>query len=164
MKQTTTSIKLTAKQIHAIARWLEENSVTECNPVTITQSETGIGPGIDVKAEPGFRKVVQVKEGKLDDLSRPDGILIFAAQAKRLGVKWILGGECGHMWRVLHQYMSTLNGPADFLKEPVSPITGTKFTNANVTKMVHIAEFTADLIKHKHIHTVACQTVNLVTA
>ena len=69
-------------------------------------------------------------------------------EAKRLGVKWILGGECGHMWRVVHQYMNTMNGPADFLKEPVSPITGTKFTNANVTKMVHIAEFTADLIKH----------------
>ena len=37
------------------------------------------------------------------------------AEAKRLGVKWILGGECGHMWRVLHQYMDTMNGPADFL-------------------------------------------------
>jgi Fe-S oxidoreductase len=69
-------------------------------------------------------------------------------EAKRLGVKWILGGECGHMWRVVHQYMNTMNGPADFLKEPVSPITGTKFTNAKATKMVHIAEFTADLIKH----------------
>jgi hypothetical protein len=22
-------------------------------------------------------------------------------EAKRLGVKWILGGECGHMWRVI---------------------------------------------------------------
>ena len=40
------------------------------------------------------------------------------AEAKRLGVKWILGGECGHMWRVLHQYMDTMNGPADFLQEP----------------------------------------------
>ena len=69
-------------------------------------------------------------------------------EAKRLGVKWILGGECGHMWRVVHQYMDTMNGPADFLQEPVSPITGTKFTNAASTKMVHIAEFTADLIKH----------------
>ena len=29
------------------------------------------------------------------------------AEAKRLGVKWILGGECGHMWRVIHQYMTT---------------------------------------------------------
>jgi Fe-S oxidoreductase len=70
------------------------------------------------------------------------------AEAKRLGVKWILGGECGHMWRVVHQYMDTMNGPADFLEEPVSPITGTKFENAKLTKMVHIAEFMADLIKH----------------
>jgi Fe-S oxidoreductase len=44
------------------------------------------------------------------------------AEAKRLGVKWILGGECGHMWRVLHQYMSS--------------------------KVVHIMEFFADLIRH----------------
>jgi Fe-S oxidoreductase len=70
------------------------------------------------------------------------------AEAKRLGVKWILGGECGHMWRVVHQYMDTMNGPADFLEEPVSPITGTKFENAKMTKMVHISEFLADLIKH----------------
>jgi Fe-S oxidoreductase len=73
------------------------------------------------------------------------------AEAKRLGVKWIIGGECGHMWRVLHQYMDTINGPADFLEEPVSPITGTKFENAKATKMVHICEFTADLIKHGKI-------------
>jgi Fe-S oxidoreductase len=70
------------------------------------------------------------------------------AEAKRLGVKWILGGECGHMWRVISQYMETMNGPADFLEAPVSPITGTKFENAKNTKMVHISEFTADLIKH----------------
>ncbi len=70
------------------------------------------------------------------------------AEAKRLGVKWILGGECGHMWRVIHQYMDTMNGPADFLETPVSPITGTVFENAKHTKMVHISEFTADLIKH----------------
>ncbi len=70
------------------------------------------------------------------------------AEAKRLGVKYIIGGECGHMWRVIHQYMDTWNGPADFLETPVSPITGTKFTNAKASKMIHIAEFTADLIKH----------------
>jgi len=70
------------------------------------------------------------------------------AEAKRLGVRWILGGECGHMWRVLHQYMDTMNGPADFLNVPVSPITGTRFENAASTKMVHISEFTADLIRH----------------
>jgi Fe-S oxidoreductase len=70
------------------------------------------------------------------------------AEAKRLGVKWILGGECGHMWRVIHQYMATMNGPADNLEVPVSPITGTRFEHARGTKMIHIMEFTADLIKH----------------
>jgi len=70
------------------------------------------------------------------------------AEAKRLGVKWILGGECGHMWRVINQYMDTMNGPADFLEVPVSPITGTRFDNARATKMTHIVEFTADLIKN----------------
>jgi len=70
------------------------------------------------------------------------------AEAKRLGVKWILGGECGHMWRVLHQYMDTMNGPADFLEVPRSPITGTVFDHARSTKMVHIIEFTADLMRH----------------
>ena len=69
-------------------------------------------------------------------------------EAKRLKVKWILGGECGHMWRVCNQYMPTWWGPVDFLDEPVSPITGTKFENATVHKMVHISEFTADLFKH----------------
>jgi Fe-S oxidoreductase len=73
------------------------------------------------------------------------------AEAKRLGVKWILGGECGHMWRVLHQYMDTWNGPADFLEVPKSPITGTVFENAKSTKMTHIAEFTADLIKNNKL-------------
>jgi Fe-S oxidoreductase len=70
------------------------------------------------------------------------------AEAKRLGVKWILGGECGHMWRVVNQYMDTMNGPADFLEVPKSPYTGTVFENARSTKMTHIMEFTADLIKH----------------
>jgi Fe-S oxidoreductase len=72
-------------------------------------------------------------------------------EARRLGVKWILGGECGHMWRVIHQYMDTMNGPADFLEEPVSPITGTRFENARSTRAVHVAEFTADLIYHRKL-------------
>jgi len=72
-------------------------------------------------------------------------------EAKRLKVKWLLGGECGHMWRVLHQYMDTMNGPADFLEVPKSPITGTVFEHAKSTKMIHICEFTADLIRHGKI-------------
>jgi len=73
-------------------------------------------------------------------------------EAKRLGVKWILGGECGHMWRVLNQYMDTMNGPADFLEVPKSPITGTVFENSKSTKMVHIMEFLADLIRHDKLN------------
>jgi Fe-S oxidoreductase len=74
------------------------------------------------------------------------------AEAKRLKSKWIIGGECGHMWRVAHQYMDTMNGPADFLQQPVSPITGTHFENAASTKMVHICEFTADLIRNNKLN------------
>jgi len=74
------------------------------------------------------------------------------SEAKRLKVKWMLGGECGHMWRVVHQYMNTLTGPADFLQTPVSPVTGTVFEHASATKFVHIAEFTADLIKNKKLN------------
>jgi Fe-S oxidoreductase len=55
------------------------------------------------------------------------------------------------MWRVINQYMETMNGPADFMELPVSPITGTRFENAASTKMVHIAEFTADLIKNNKL-------------
>jgi Fe-S oxidoreductase len=69
-------------------------------------------------------------------------------EAKRLKVKWLIGGECGHMWRVLNQYMDTMNGPADFLEVPVSPFTKTRFENTASTKMVHVCEFTADLIHH----------------
>jgi len=69
-------------------------------------------------------------------------------EAKRLGVKWVLGGECGHMWRVIHQYMDTMNGPADFLEIPKSPITGTEFPHARSTKMLHLMEFVADLMRH----------------
>lgn len=72
-------------------------------------------------------------------------------EAKRLGVKWIIGGECGHMWRAVHQYLETQQGSPDFLEEPVSPITGTKFENAKSSKYVHLCEFTADLIKNNKL-------------
>lgn len=84
------------------------------------------------------------------------------AEAKRLGVKFIIGGECGHMWRVLNQYMDTWNGPADFLEVPKSPITGTVFENAKSTKMIHITEFTADLIRHGKIKLDPSRNDNLI--
>jgi Fe-S oxidoreductase len=82
-------------------------------------------------------------------------------EAKRLGVKYIIGGECGHMWRVINQYMDTMNGPADFLEDPISPITGTKFENAKATKMIHIVEFTADLIRNGKLNLDPSRNDNL---
>lgn len=86
------------------------------------------------------------------------------AEAERLGCKWILGGECGHMWRVVHQYMDTYNGPTPpHMTTPKSPITGTVFENAASTKMVHIAEFTADLIRHKKLNLDPSRNDHIVT-
>jgi ABC-type lipoprotein release transport system permease subunit len=48
--------------------------------------QVGIG-GIDIEHEPGFKTVVQVLEGSLDGLKRPDGLLLFDEQAKKLEVK-----------------------------------------------------------------------------
>lgn len=84
------------------------------------------------------------------------------AEAKRLGVKWILGGECGHMWRAINQYMDTMNGPADFLEVPKSPVTGTVFENTASTKVVHIVEFTADLIRDRKLKLDPARNDNLV--
>ncbi|MBS2029647.1 MAG: ABC transporter permease [Deltaproteobacteria bacterium] len=48
--------------------------------------QTGVG-GIDIDKEPGFKKVIQVESGKLEDLAQPNSILIFHDQAEKLGVK-----------------------------------------------------------------------------
>lgn len=47
---------------------------------------SGIG-GIDVSKEPGFRDVVQVESGSLDDLAKPGSLVLFKVQADKLGVK-----------------------------------------------------------------------------
>ncbi|MEJ5300883.1 MAG: (Fe-S)-binding protein [Thermodesulforhabdaceae bacterium] len=84
------------------------------------------------------------------------------AEAERLGVKYIIGGECGHMWRLIHQYLSTWWAPPKNLEVPVSPITGTRFEHAKSTKMIHIVEFTADLIKHGKLKLDPSRNDNLV--
>lgn len=48
--------------------------------------QVGIG-GIDIVNEPGFVKVVQLKEGSLEGLKQPDGLLLFEEQARKLDVK-----------------------------------------------------------------------------
>lgn len=73
------------------------------------------------------------------------------SEAKRLKVEWNLGGECGHMWKVLHRYIDTMNGPADLLELFKSSITGTVFENAKLTKKVYLCEFTTDLIYYNKL-------------
>ncbi|MDY7225548.1 ABC transporter permease [Hyalangium rubrum] len=48
--------------------------------------QVGVG-GIDVESETGFRNVIQVRSGKLDDLKEPGTILIFEEQARKLDVR-----------------------------------------------------------------------------
>jgi putative ABC transport system permease protein len=43
--------------------------------------------GVDVANEPGLRRVINAVEGSLDELAKPDTILLFEGQAKRLEVK-----------------------------------------------------------------------------
>jgi len=55
-------------------------------------------------------------------------------EARRLKVKRVVAGECGHAWRALYAFSNTLNGPFDFLdqKHPIPE---------------HICEVTYDLYK-----------------
>jgi putative ABC transport system permease protein len=41
--------------------------------------------GIDIGNEPGFRKVIRIVKGKLDEVAEPNTILLFEQQAKKLG-------------------------------------------------------------------------------
>jgi ABC-type lipoprotein release transport system permease subunit len=43
--------------------------------------------GVELDREPAFREVVEVTDGRLDDLARPGSLLLFEDQAKRLGVR-----------------------------------------------------------------------------
>jgi Fe-S oxidoreductase len=54
--------------------------------------------------------------------------------ARDLKVKRVIGGECGHMWRVLSSFSNTMWGPFDNL-DPKYP------------RPQHICEFTLDLMK-----------------
>lgn len=54
-------------------------------------------------------------------------------EAKRLGVKRIIFGECGHAWRVAYNHLNTLAGPWDFLDQ-------------NYPVPQHILEFTKDCL------------------
>ncbi len=48
--------------------------------------QAGIG-GLDISQEAAFKRVIQIKDGKIDELAKPGTILVFEEQAKKLGVK-----------------------------------------------------------------------------
>lgn len=48
--------------------------------------QVGVG-GIDIQAEPRFREVVKVLDGSIDELAKPNTLLLFKEQADKLGVK-----------------------------------------------------------------------------
>ncbi len=43
--------------------------------------------GIEIAREPGLRQIVVVEQGSIDDLAKPNSMMIFAEQAKKLEVK-----------------------------------------------------------------------------
>lgn len=43
--------------------------------------------GIDISQESGFKDVIQLKAGKLEDLQKKNGFMLFEKQAEKLGVK-----------------------------------------------------------------------------
>ncbi len=55
-------------------------------------------------------------------------------EAKRLKVKRVVIGECGHAWRAVYNYSNTMNGPFDFLDN-------------RYLQPTHICDFTLGLIK-----------------
>jgi putative ABC transport system permease protein len=55
--------------------------------VSDTSSMDLVLSGVDLARDRGFRSVLDLAEGSVDDLARPNGILLFKTVAKRLGVK-----------------------------------------------------------------------------
>jgi Fe-S oxidoreductase len=85
-------------------------------------------------------------------------------EAERLGVKFIIGGECGHMWRDKHQFISTMNNlpkNAEWRKFWDDPDLGQLSAGLKGIRLdefisgehgwIHILELVAALIEHKKI-------------
>ncbi|AAB90735.1 MULTISPECIES: Hdr-like menaquinol oxidoreductase iron-sulfur subunit HmeD [Archaeoglobus] len=85
-------------------------------------------------------------------------------EAERLGVSFIIGGECGHMWRDKHQFINTMNLPPKheewrrFWEDPdlgnlAEGLRGVRFDSyaSGEHGWIHILEFVAALIEHKKI-------------
>lgn len=76
VRRTLPDLDFIAPRGRGWAKMVSENS----------SMQVAIG-GIDITREPGFRRVIHVDQGNLEDLSKPNTILIFQEQAKKLDVK-----------------------------------------------------------------------------
>jgi len=63
--------------------------------------------GLDVETEPGFRKVVNVVKGRMEDLKEPNTVLIFEDHSKKLGL------EIGDMLTISAPTLRGTNNTAD---------------------------------------------------
>ena len=66
--------------------------------------QVGIG-GVDIDKESGFREVIEVIDGSLDDLKGNQAVLVFEGQAKRLGLPPVAYLSSGDM-AVIYQSAS----------------------------------------------------------
>ena len=81
--------------------------------------------------------------------------------AKKLGIKRIVVGECGHAWRVAHNYWNTLSGPFDFL-DPNYPTAQhiCDFTN----EQINAGKLRIDKSKNDHIRVTFHDSCNVARA
>ena len=81
--------------------------------------------------------------------------------AKKLGVKRIVVGECGHAWRVAHNYWNTLSGPFDFL-DPNYPVAQhiCDFTNEQISA----GKLNINKAKNDHIRVTYHDSCNVARA
>ena len=55
--------------------------------ISFKSSQFALVAGVDIEEEEGFRDVLTIEKGSIDDLAEPDTILIFEKHAERLGVR-----------------------------------------------------------------------------
>lgn len=67
--------------------WLVNRGRGFARLISDTEAIQIVLSGVDIEDERGFREVVSLKEGRLEDLSKPNAILLFEGQAKKLEVK-----------------------------------------------------------------------------
>lgn len=87
--------------------------------------------GIDVAAESALRRVLRLQSGKLEDLTRPDSVLIFASQAKKLHLS--VGDQVTLLVKTLRGSYNTLDGRIVAIAQDVGLLSATNVFVSNET-------------------------------